>query len=41
LGDIVILDNHELQVQEMDGRRVSRVWVFTREVPQEEEADVD
>ena len=41
LGDIVILDNHELQVKEMDGRRVSRVWVFTREVPQEEEADVD
>lgn len=41
LGDIVILDNHELQVQEMDGRRVSRVWVFTREVPQEKEADVD
>jgi putative hemolysin len=41
LGDIVILDNHELQVKEMDGRRVSRVWVFTREVPQEEEVDVD
>lgn len=41
LDDIVMLDNHELHVKEMDGRRVSRVWVVTHEVPQEEEVDVE
>ncbi len=41
LDDIVMMDNHELHVKEMDGRRVSRVWVITHEVPQQEEVDVD
>jgi putative hemolysin len=41
LDDIVMLDNHELHVKELDGRRVSRVVVVTHEVPQEEEVNVD
>jgi putative hemolysin len=41
LDDIVMLDNHELHVKELDGRRVSRVVVITHEVPQEEEVHVD
>jgi putative hemolysin len=37
VGDCVDLDNHELHVKEMDGRRISRVWVVTRQLELEEE----
>ena len=37
IGDCVDLDNHELHVKEMDGRRVSRVWVVTRQLEFKEE----
>ena len=41
VGDIVLVDNHELHVKELDGRRVSRVLVITREIPLEEEVESD
>lgn len=41
VGDIVLVDNHELHVKELDGRRVSRVLVITREIPLEEEVEGD
>ncbi len=40
IGDRVDLDNHELHVKELDGRRVSRVWVLTRKMDVVEE-DID
>jgi putative hemolysin len=39
IGDCVDVDNHELHVKEMDGRRVSRVWVVTRKLEFKEEED--
>ena len=41
VGDIVLVDNHELHVKELDGRRVSRILVITKEVSQEEEVESD
>ncbi len=39
IGDIVLMDNHEFHIRELDGRRVSRVWVVTNEIVEQEGSD--
>jgi len=41
IGDTVELGNHEFEVTELDGRRVARVRVVTREMSSEEEHNGD
>jgi putative hemolysin len=41
IGDKVEIDNHELIVTELDGRRVSRVRVVTHEIESKEQYDGD